>query len=726
MIKLGRPLVNRPVDIAILVLLAAAAAWSVLALPRMRLDPKLSGTLPDSQEKRKNEAAIALFPDEALVILSLPCGDPYAPVSIARLRALSAAALSARAGSGAAPWKSYSPATVDDFVRRGDELVSAPLLGPGDDGPALKSRLALSPLLTRLFLSGDGRAWSVLLVAKTEGAELLAAIDDLKSSFPELRVAGDSYYLALNARILSGEFAPLLMGAALILLLVELLILRSFGSALLLWAFSLLPTLLLLGLFVATGTAIRLQFVLAPIVTLSLTNSYVTHMFRGWAEGGFDPRAAIKTRAQIILLDAGTTALGFGSLFTSPIKELVILGIFAILGAILSVSVGLLGLPAALGLFANPPKAARRFAVTSQGAIAAPRKKGLRIGLWAAACAVLALATARAGSGLEYRDQFMPWSEKAREIAYFDRAYSGLGEACLVVNTGRENGVVNLGLFRALSALEADLARLPGVAAVYGPTDLVREALARFEGSKATAEDPRSEADIGESLELLSSAGGGLFSRGFVDSAWTSAKIRINVVPDFRAAQDFPPLRESAERIARARLPAGTELLWSGEVVANSISDRAYIQGQVSGGIGFFGLLFVGLCLVFRSIPRAFAVSIVPMTGFLATIGVMGLFGWKVSAVHAIALATVAGTGVDNAIVLVIRGWTAEARDATVDTTILIVISMMALFLCSSFLVVQTAIACMAGLVASTLTAVVVLPAIPAAGKSRGLKAFHR
>jgi predicted RND superfamily exporter protein len=142
------------------------------------------------------------------------------------------------------------------------------------------------------------------------------------------------------------------------------------------------------------------------------------------------------------------------------------------------------------------------------------------------------------------------------------------------------------------------------------------------------------------------------------------------------------------------------------------MDQRAFIQGQVSGGLGFFAFLFLGLCLVFRSIPRAFAVSIVPVTGFLASIGIMGILGWRLSAVHAIALATIAGTGVDNAIVLAMRGWTREARDAAIDTTLLIVLSMATVLLCSSYLVVQTAFVCMAGLVASAATAILVLPAL--------------
>jgi predicted RND superfamily exporter protein len=128
--------------------------------------------------------------------------------------------------------------------------------------------------------------------------------------------------------------------------------------------------------------------------------------------------------------------------------------------------------------------------------------------------------------------------------------------------------------------------------------------------------------------------------------------------------------------------------------------------------LGFIAFLFLGLCFAFRSVPRALAVSIVPLTGFIASLGLMGLLGWRLSPVQAIALATVAGTGVDNAIVLVLRGWTAKTRAAAFDTTLLIVLSVSCLLFCSSYLIVQTAIICIVGLVASTATALWVLPAL--------------
>lgn len=706
--RLGRPLISRPLDCAILLCLAGAAAWSALAMPRLRFVPDMGASITGDAELREYREATALFPDEHLVIISLPCADPYADASMDRLKSLSAA-LGVFERNGI--WKLYSPTTVSDISRRGDEMVSTPLCEQSSNGAELRSRLGSSPLLSRLFLPSGGRAWTLLLSLTDEKAPLLAYLGPIREAFPEARIAGSSYYQAINERILTSQSLRLLEGSAAVLLAVELIIMRSLWPALLLWLFSCLPALLLMGLFVLTGTPIQLHYVLAPVLTLSLSNSYVTHIYRGWAECGFDARAALRSRAGISLLDAFTTVLGFSSLFFSPIRELVVLGALSIAGACLSILSGLVGLPAALGFAGRPSSAARRFASEEGKKARDPGFRWLRIGAWAAFCLLLGFSSSRIESGFSARDFFMPWSEAGKETAYFERNYEGLGEVSLIVRTGKANGLVDIGFFRSLDSLQKDLAALPGVGSVYGPTDLVKEALARWEGGAASSVDPLNEADIGESLELLSGSAGGLFSRGFVDPSWSSAKIRISVSPNFREARDVPILEARAAKLIAARVPGAT-CLWAGDLVFLSINERAFNKGQISGSFGFFALLFVGLCLVFRSVPQAFAVSIVPLTGFLASLGLMGLLGWRLSAVHAVALATIAGTGVDNAIVLVLRGWSREARNAIIDTTLLIVISMASLLFCSSYLVFQTTIICMIGLVASSFSAALVLPAI--------------
>jgi uncharacterized protein len=707
-----KPFFSRSIDLAVLLAAVAAAVLAALSLRNLRFDPDLGASVRANAEKAEFEAANRYFPDEHLVFVSLPCADPFASASLRRLRDLSS---SLEEGERAGKWRLYGPTTVKDFVLGGDRLVSETLYDPTADasssGERLRARLQASPLLSRLFLSTDRKAWTLILSPKLSDEGLLSAISDAKRSFPEIKVGGLPYHSAIGHRILVGEFGPLIAGSAAILLVVEFALVRSFGMALLLWACSSLPALLLMGLFAVTGTPMRLHYALAPALTLALSNSYVTHMHLGWTECGFDPRAALRSKAKASLLDAATTALGFGSLFLSPIAELVTLGAFSIAGAAFSVLSGLVVLPAALGLVDRPAKASLRFSAGKPAKMVEPRSPGARIAVWAAACIALVFFSLRLENGYEIGKVYLPWTDKAREASYIEKTYEGLNEISLVLPTGKENGLVDPAFFRSMKALQRDIASMPGVVSVYGPGDLVEEILARWEGASVGSVEPESESDIGESLQLLSGSAGGLFSRGFVDASWSTAKMRIAVASGFKAATDFLDLKVRVDGAIARRLP-GIGPLWSGDIVGNSIEQRCFIKGQISGGLGFFAALFVGLCLFFRSITRAFLVTLVPVTGFLASLGLMGILGWSITAMHAVALATIAGTGVDSAIVLVLGGWSKEARAGTVSSTLLVSVSMASLLFCTSYFVVQTTIICIAGLAASALAAIFVLPAL--------------
>lgn len=735
---------SRRVDLALLALFGASVLAAALAMARFRIDPSLDFSLPEGPATREYDEASALFPSEPSLIAALPAaGGPLGAAGIARLS--EAAAALARIGARRGSWTVFSPLDASDARRVGDELAEEPLVaGPSDDPARVRAVFDASPLFTRVFLSADRSSWTIYLRSSVIGPALYEALDEARAAIPELRFAGFPLYRSFNERALSREFPILLAAATLVLLAIELAITRSLAAAAFLWFFSLAPTFFLMALFAATGTPLRIHLVLAPALTLALTNSYVTHVYRGWAGTGFDPEAALRIKGKIVLLDAATTVLGYGGLFASPLAELRALGLYCIAGCAFSLAMALVFMPAALGLVRRPSAAARRFRERAlreasasaeasaggspapdaprgaTGSAAAPWRRPRAVGLaWAAAAALLGLASLRVEAGRADEDMFAPWSSEAREFAFFASSYAGLSEVSLVVETGRENGIVDLGLFRALRDVEAVLGRQSCVGSVYGYADVVAEGLARWEGLPGSAE-PRSDRDIGETLELLSGTSGASFSRDLVDADWSAARFAVSLSPSFDGMRDIEALRAAVARVA---LPAGARILWGGRETRCAIEERAFLAGQVSGTFLFLAALLAGLVLVLRSFRRAAAVSIVPVTGFLASLGLMGLAGWKLSSVHAVALATIAGTGVDNALVLVLHGWTREARDASVDTTVLIVAAVLTLCFSVSFLIAQTALVCAAGLAASTAAAVLVLPALeaprPASGPGR-------
>jgi len=716
-----KPFLGRRKDLAALAVMLFAIAISLFVVRGLKFDPSLRLDQKSNAVLREADEAERIFPSEHLLVISLPCSDPWSGAALSRLASLTKDIENiGRAGGGT--WKVYSPLTVADLEKEGEELVQVPLIDTSAGGlAASRHRFESSSLPGRLFLSKDGLAWTVYASVGSDAKSLVSRFSGLRNNFPEVRITGTPWIQAIVSESFGGEFLLLFAVAAAILLVVQLWIVRSPRTAFLLWGFSLVPVSLLLASVVATGLALRVAWVLAPILTLTLGNSWVTNIYRGWALAGFTPRAALRARGPIVLLEVAAAVFGFMSMVLSPIRDLSVLGFMSIAGACLAAVVALVLLPAALGLSKRPSAAAKRYLAVSSRPVVPSGRRWRRLAVFSVAIFVLAVLASRIGVGFRNSDIFAPWTKAGQDIAWFDAHYRGLDEATLVVSTGRENGIVDIDFWRSLGRLERELEGFPGIGSVYAAPDLVGETLARWEGRNG-AIDPTSTREIGETLELLSDSGGGLFSRGFANSDWSAAALHVSLAPTFNAIGDFPRLRTKTAMMANSLLP-GCRIAWGGDIVRQSAAQEAFIGGQIGGTFAFFALLVLALTVALRSLAKGIAISIVPLVGLLSALGAIHLFGWSLSPQNAVSLCVIIGTGVDNAIFLVMRSCSRDARRTSIDTTVLVVTAMLALLLSSSFLVFQTAVLCALGLVVSTIATVSLLPAIrsvnPALARNR-------
>jgi len=706
---------DRRLDFAAIALVCAMGALCLavlVALPGLAIDPRLGLRLPPGSLRAEADAVDELFPPRSAVLAFLPASGPFTPQALALLSSASATLERAgedRDGSGPA-WQVISPLTTQDLSLEGDALVSTPLVGGPDDDPRrVRYRIESSPLFKSLFISGDGAGWTMILETNFADEALLRRIDEARSECPELLFAGLPYALALNGRILRNEFYLILAATALALLVAEYLLFRKLRVALLLWSFSLVPALLLLGLYVLTGTALRLHLVLAPGLAICLSTSYVVHLYHGWRSNGLDARGALRSRGRLIVLDAATTVLGFSSLFSSPVPELRQIAAFSIAAALIPLATTAFGLAPILHLVARRREALPFAEDDLSVKAASPRARLAVPAIWALGTAVLAYVALGLSSGYEPKDLFTPGSAARIEAETIARSYSGVEEVDVMVETGSEYGLLDPAVYRAVRDLALDLGSHPGVAGVHSYPDAVGEVLARLRGLPGTAE-PSSAEEIGEALELLSSRSDGSSVRLFVDSDWSAAMVRLSMRPTFRAVRDMAALRAAAAASSSAHgLPTPA---FGGMAVRAGAAEELFIKGQFIGDILFFITLIAGLALVLRSLKKAFVVAMAPVTGLLASLAVLAALGWPFSSVHAIALGVVLGTGVDNAIMISLGGWTGESRAVSAEAALLVACGFAAFLGCSSYFMIQTAIACMAGLGASALVANTLVPVL--------------
>jgi predicted RND superfamily exporter protein len=707
---------------SVLVLLFSAAT---IVGARYAIELEIDGsmvqaTVPDSKEAADAVIVAERFPEESLIVVALPSDYIRSSETLSRLQSLAAAL--GEAGIV------RSPFSVEVPVSGGGVTASRPLLvsGPDENASTDFSLIDDSTLYRRLFLGTDASAWYLYLDVQPglEGEGLLDILDRVRGDFPEIKVAGKHYYLALNQKMMDEQFRFLLGAAAGMLLVVVLAMLRSPAYSLLLWLHTVAPTVLLLGVMSALGSRLRFHLILAPIVTLALSTSYVIHIFRGWEVLGHDAFAAVRLRGGIIVLDACTTLLGYATLVVSPIRELREIGLYSIAGSVFSLLYAMLCLPAILSLARRYPPRSKRYANDSQTprrVYSSPPGNG-RIGPryailvpWACVMLVFLGSSTKLELGRSMYDQFLPGSKEQKEADFFIGKGAGIEHALWVVETGKEYGLVDVGLFRDLGKFQEDLAAVGGTGPAYGYTDIVNEILASIRGGsdggqKSDERMPVSENEIGEALELAFSAGDDGFMHRYVDGDWSSARFFLPVAADFRPSRAMPRARQMAEEWISAH-GSKVSVLWGGSVVLNERAEIAFSKGQLRGAFLFYAVLFIVLLVILRSPVKSLAVVGTSAAGMIASLGFMALAGWRLSDINALALATVAGTGVDSAILLVLHGWSGEVRHASVDTTVLIVASLSVLFACGYYVVVQTAAVCIVGLVVSSVTAQYVLPA---------------
>ncbi len=692
--------------------MAALVAGSIVSLRELKIDGAMSATLPESSDKKELDSARMLFPDDETIVVSLPEKDLFSKSSFERLDRLTDTL--DRLGGGSSKtgqlWSLISPANVGDVEKKGESLESVPVIDKDKSDPkSVAGRFSSSMLLTNLFISLKRDSWTLYLEPSSGGDTILASLEAVRAEFPGLRFAGPLYYNAVFKRILTVSFLPLIILSSIAILLAELILLRSIGLGILVWISCLVPVILLLGIFSLLGSPIRLQYVLAPVLTLCLATSYTTQLHQGWLMSGRNAGVAVRTRGRMILINAAATMLGFCSLLVSPIAELRLLGLFCLGGSALALLSVFGVLAPALALLPGKTERAEERLDGFEYFIGPPAKVFRRSTLlWALVVALLAAGAQGLKAGMPIKDQFFPGSALRAELDAFESSYGGLESAYITIDTGGENGIVDLDLFKKVAELERDLAVMPGIVSILGYCDLVKEVLGRWEGSSRRAE-PLSEADIGESLSLFGGTTAGSMAQTFVNTNWSAGRMRMMLDGNYDSAESMTRLRE---RVARAASLRGIKapLLWSGMAVESAASERAFLSGQLVGDALEGIVLALALCMVFGSVARGLLAAVAPAAGFLAALALIAILGWRFSAINSISLAVIVGTGVDIALLLCLRRWSPEARLVAAKTTILQCCSLSPMFLCQSFSIAQATAGCVVGLVCSCLVAIYLLP----------------
>ncbi len=548
------------------------------------------------------------------------------------------------------------------------------------------------------------------------------------STGPEdARIFGVAFFNDLLADETRQDFLWIVPSGALLIGLAYFLLTGGIALALRLWIVSLLPGLWILGLFGWFGIHLSWWTMIVPLQAIALGTSYGLHVFHydGYPAGETGLIGSFRAHARgvrpIVMRAALTTALGFSTLLTSSVVELRQTGVFIMAGVFLSVFAALVLLPLLGGdrlPVKNPGRTARGAGVGKVfGKVAATTRPLVLSVLVLLLLYGLTHITASSDLGSLFNRR----SDAYRHFRHFADTHGVVETLEVVVDTGVQYGYVDRETFGRVASLESAVASAQGVNAVLGPTLLLSHTFGRLVGSELPLL-PETEADIGETLEMLRSRD----DRSGVSQLVSPDYRYLRMVVHYGDGENTPAqrrdIRKSIEQTV-ASLDTGT-FTDTGESVL--LAGDAYLRQQSLdrsarryGGslLLFIPVVFLVLTALDRTPRTALPVMVPVIIGGLVYGGLQGLLGIPFRFATILGLAFVLGVGADDAIYMVQsclreRGIPPYARRAIMHTTLLMLVGLFPVFF-SRFRALQEMVFLMyAGLISATLISLFIVPTL--------------
>ncbi|MCK4515121.1 MAG: MMPL family transporter, partial [Spirochaetaceae bacterium] len=418
-----------------------------------------------------------------------------------------------------------------------DALIERPLYSPETDPnlEELRRRVLGTPLFRDFFISSDGKA-IFTYVMPNDDVKPTAFVERLIDTLGEdgLHYFGDAVIETYVSHTVTRELAVLGTLALLVIMLIEMVITRSVLVGAVLTLVSAVPAIWTLALFPLLGQAVETTTMMVPVIVLVLATSYGVHLFRYHASHGANIVDTLEQVSKVVISAGVTTMVGFLSLVVTPsavLRQLGWLIIFGILAALVSSLLLFPPILAGLSVKRSRKRQIRRKPDGNgyRGRFGLlwtlgrePRRPGLRIFVFIAVLIPFAAAIPSIRAGYSARDTFRSGSTVAETVDYFVERSQSNQQIQIVFDTGVEYGLVDLQTYNELKAVEQMLDDDEAIRLSTSYIDFVEWMNGRLEGRiKPVA--PQSDAEIGETMELLSGEGIEDLFDAVVDVDWRQA-----------------------------------------------------------------------------------------------------------------------------------------------------------------------------------------------------------
>ena len=567
-------------------------------------------------------------------------------------------------------------------VRRGFSLAMEPFVPAGslseDQIAGIRQFSVTHPLVRNIMVSPDGKITLITATYKRdlstralrqafrdETMQRLAPFDS-----PDYRVRTIS--LPFIAEEISESFYRdlelVLPGTALLILLIIGLTLRSFPCLVLLLLSEVALVAMLPGVLGWAGFSLSpYNLLLLPLlgaINLTILTHQFTALRKTDAALSMDERfsAMLHTVFRPSLFAAITTAIGMGSLSVSGVSQVRDFGVSGIIGIAIIFAwnfgpglsflrLGCRAWPSSIGLDSKELRSSNDRPLFRRLGQAAMARR------WPAMVVITTLLLpalyAAAHLNLDIRAiRFLSPDSPTRQMAeLMDAKMGGINIVQLDFDTGRPNGINQLGFLRGMQAVQDFAEETGDFSSTYSYASLIAMMNGIWEGDESGALSLPTNPLTLNLFVLALKATNYPFLQALCDESQQTAHLVLRTVD--LPSGEFVRLLESVEQFAKETAPDGVTI--SAEAGLHTIlqADREIVQAQLNSlGITLV-MMMAAMMLLWRSVKlamTALGITLVP----LAVLAILAAFNEvPLNSITVMVAALVLGIGIDDAVHLV-------------------------------------------------------------------------
>ncbi len=370
-----------------LVLILIVTAVFAAGIPRLQIDNSVDSMLPANHPARVlYDKVNDTFGGTDIIVVALKSDDVF---SVATLNQVISLTDKFEAVPGVD--KVVSLSTVKRMQGHGGDLIVRDLMPtvPQDaqERAALREYVMSNSLYVDNVISSDGH-YAGFIIELTPNADdsqvysAIRAITDAQPNASAFYIAGGPAVNAEMSIAMKADLNRLVPFVVLVLAVVLYLSLRTLQGVLLPLAVVLISTIWTIGLMAWTGTTMAMISTTLPVMLIAIGVADAIHILTDYYSGvgaGKEKRDAIRLVMRhiglAVVLTSITTLVGFLSLGTSPVRQVMQFGLFVGFGVMAALAITLTMIPAVLELTQVPRGIMRR-------AVRAQRRTQLALAPW--------------------------------------------------------------------------------------------------------------------------------------------------------------------------------------------------------------------------------------------------------------------------------------------------------------------------------------------------------